>query len=150
MRQDPPRKPRLSLSEIPLLQPCKVLDPGMCRNSAGLRAAGAPSSLHQLGRAALPVDQTHRNTNSSRAASFKRLLNVRNGALEGLCPVAEEIHLDTRDSRMVWWWWGSFSVGGRELVGFSCDRSSNAWLQQWLMFRGGQASSLHGSGGLHC
>lgn len=36
------------------------------------------------------MDEAHRNAKINGAASVNHLLNVRNGALEGLCPVAEE------------------------------------------------------------
>ena len=86
-------KPRLGLSEIPLPQPCRVLDPGMCRlltvwKEEFCRAQSRRCSIHTS--AALPVDETQRNGKINWAASVNHLLNVRNGALEGLCPVAEE------------------------------------------------------------
>lgn len=112
------------------------------RNSAGLRAAGALPALHKLSKAALPVDETDRNAKSNWAACVNHRLNVRNGALEGLCPVAEEMqpgYTGLQDGG------GSRQFQCRWKRGwFLCDGSSNAWLQQWLPSWGSKASSLHG------
>lgn len=72
-------KPRLGLSEIPLPQPCRVLDPGMCRlltvwKEEFCRAQSRRCSIHPS--AALPVDETQRNGKINWAASDNHLLNV--------------------------------------------------------------------------